>query len=1051
MLIGKNSEYLLKKTRAKSKMYEYAVPLDEHIKVEKNVKDLFLIAIGSIGSISNEIWSMNNHTKIVEVENSDLRFASSFFDSFMYSRIDEHQENNDYYALLGSIAYYFSNQIGSSKVMLKRLTHEIDLGCDGIENMIVAILNDEIEIYDSKKNEGRHQEFLNKIIECYQLFFKKNEPIHFEDFDVFKNNIYNSGSPRELLLCDALLAIFVKKVNNSALNLLPQFSKISNDLWQDFLFEKNSIKELWPAQIRLGKSGFFDGKSGVIQMPTSSGKTTSIALIIRSSFLANRSNLAVIVAPFRALCKEISSDLSTYFKSDLNVVVNEFSDIPDEKDLATFQNLKDKEKYIIVLTPEKLIHLIRNDITILEALNLIIFDEAHLFDEGSRGIGYELLISTIKHYISNESQKILISAVIPNAEVINEWLNENEGILVSDNSIKSSDKAIAIGDWNGQSGQLYFINPDNPDEEEFFVPRVVDIIQIDRIGRERKDRFFPEVDFTKLKVKNNDMSIYYSLKLIGNGGVAIFCGKKDSADKILSRILDLEDRGINISDFEKQVKNEESKKIANLIEINLGNNNEYYRAALKGILIHHAGIPNSLRMSAEYAMSEDLVGCIVCTSTLAQGVNLPIKYLIVSSIYQAGERIKVRDFHNLIGRAGRAGKHTEGTVILSEPFVYKKKTDYRNGWRWDNYKNILNPENSESCKSNLLKLVQKVNIRSYSAHFNENLSFDKFIKLRYENYENYKEAVNRLRNKLQTSYPDDVQRAFDKEFAIFENSMSAVESYILSFVVDGEYSLTADINTIAQNTLGYFLANTEEKEALENLFLTVSQYITNFPQKDIEEYGKTSLGVFSSEDLKEWTEEKLEEILTCDSANDLLVVLIPKLISLSQNKTMKNIVDEDEVITLSKLWIKGETYSEILIFSEQSSIKILRRKKKNIINLSEIIDVCDNGFGYSTILITSAIKIFVENLVKEPNDLVVKRLSLLSKQLRYGLPSIQEINIYELGFSDRVICQEIRNALYDFDLTTKTKCKRAIKKNKILVEKVISNYPTYFSELLNKF
>ena len=65
-------------------------------------------------------------------------------------------------------------------------------------------------------------------------------------------------------------------------------------------------------------------------------------------------------------------------------------------------------------------------------------------------------------------------------------------------------------------------------------------------------------------------------------------------------------------------------------------------------------------------MKEGLVRFVVCTSTLAQGVNLPIRYLIVTSVYQGKEQIKVRDFHNLIGRAGRAGMHTEGSILFAD-------------------------------------------------------------------------------------------------------------------------------------------------------------------------------------------------------------------------------------------------------------------------------------------------------------------------------------------------------------------------------------------------
>ena len=59
-------------------------------------------------------------------------------------------------------------------------------------------------------------------------------------------------------------------------------------------------------------------------------------------------------------------------------------------------------------------------------------------------------------------------------------------------------------------------------------------------------------------------------------------------------------------------------------------------------------MPHGIRLAIEHAMRENLIRFVVCTSTLAQGVNLPIRYLIVTSIYQAGEPIKVRDFHNLL-------------------------------------------------------------------------------------------------------------------------------------------------------------------------------------------------------------------------------------------------------------------------------------------------------------------------------------------------------------------------------------------------------------------
>lgn len=71
-------------------------------------------------------------------------------------------------------------------------------------------------------------------------------------------------------------------------------------------------------------------------------------------------------------------------------------------------------------------------------------------------------------------------------------------------------------------------------------------------------------------------------------------------------------------------------------------------------------------------MQHGLCKFVICTSTLAQGVNLPIRYLIITSLYQGAEKIKVRDFHNLIGRVGRSGMHTEGSIIFADPAIYDR-------------------------------------------------------------------------------------------------------------------------------------------------------------------------------------------------------------------------------------------------------------------------------------------------------------------------------------------------------------------------------------------
>lgn len=223
-------------------------------------------------------------------------------------------------------------------------------------------------------------------------------------------------------------------------------------LWQNYIQSAGSIKELWPSQIELGKQGIFSGKSGIVQMPTSSGKTASINLTLRSAFYSNRIENALIVAPFRALCREIYRDINAHFVDENNVIVSEVFDLPEiPQDFSIFN---DGKKRVFILTPEKLLFLLRNHQSFIDEIGLCIFDEAHLFDDPSRGTNFELLLSTVKQIFPKEIQKILISAVIPNSEAINRWFNE-DGVIVSNNSIKTTEKRVAFSDLNGSNEQLF--------------------------------------------------------------------------------------------------------------------------------------------------------------------------------------------------------------------------------------------------------------------------------------------------------------------------------------------------------------------------------------------------------------------------------------------------------------------------------------------------------------------------------------------------------------------------------------------------------------------
>lgn len=1022
MLIENTSKFYLKTIRAKAKMYEYNVPPNIHIIVPDEVNDLILLCIGIIGDIANDIWDIKHAPVVLSLEKEkQLYFTSKFFDSYFHSKLSE--EMNPYYILLGAVSYYFSNMNGSSKVMINLMEDfsDFEFNASGLEKVIIWLLNDN-QTFDINDININYRDYISELIDFHNAFFTCNNTKTL-DLEKFKKYIYSSGNNREILFVDIILAIFKKKIYNSFIYLMPKYSCIDREKWIQTFKNTKSIKEMWSSQILLGEKGIFRGVSGVIQMPTSSGKTTSIAFAVQAAFLSNRSSIIVIVAPFRALCKEILFDLEAFFSFDENIVVTEFSDIPESYEFDS-ANSDSITKKIFVMTPEKLAYILKFNPEIIENINTIVFDEAHLFDDKSRGTDYELLLSTINTYLKPTAQKILVSAVISNAAQLNAWINNENGVIVENNSIKVSEKTIAFNNFystnpSASFSNLHFIDINKNLEEEFFVPRVIQVTKLKKLNKERKERYFPS-----LKNNNQDVSIYFAIKLIKNGSIAIFCSKKDSANNFLKRFNDLQQRNIPLNNFISD-KNE-CLKIATLIKEHLGEN-FLYTAALNGIVAHHAGIPNGIRISEEYALKNSLVRCVVCTSTLAQGVNLPIKYLIVSSIYQSKEIIKVRDFHNLIGRTARAGKETEGTIILTENINKNIKV-------YDNYKKLLDIKKSEECSSNLLKLVRDIHTKDNGIIPAKTLN--EYISSKYSNPLEYIDLKNNiLENKKSNSEIFYLMKEI-------EQILISLENFILNFSDNDNENFE-----VIESTYGYFLATPEERKELKNIYNLIKSNIDNLEINEKLLYKKSMLGIIKTKELSKYIIDNLEIIE--DSDWDALILLIfNKLKESDDSKILPKLIDNENIPELLKMWLNGETYYKIWLYSNSKQLKIKRGKNENELSLENIILLCDSDFGYASLkIIQTIIEILIsqdcaKHIQDELNDILFR--------IRYGLPNKESVYIYELGFSDRIISQKMANEIYYFNCSSKRKTKRIIRKRKVELKKILENYPSYFSDRLEK-
>ena len=281
----------------------------------------------------------------------------------------------EYLKLLGASAYYLCDFPGSSKVLVNQI-EELDSEADGLDWFTRALLAHDFSEDIAEHFAGKYERILKAIISRLEVFFKDGEG---EDgvlrfLKSLKREAYRDGADRELLLADVANTLCKKKLEVSTWNALPRFTGIPQDLWKPFIQKPDSIKELWPAQLLLGQHGVFMGRSAVVQMPTSAGKTKATELIIRSAFLSDRTKLAIIVAPYRALCHEIYNDLAKQFRGE-DISLQLASDVLQE-DLSSFD---DSGSSILILTPEKLDYMLRQQPDLADATGLIIYDEGHLF------------------------------------------------------------------------------------------------------------------------------------------------------------------------------------------------------------------------------------------------------------------------------------------------------------------------------------------------------------------------------------------------------------------------------------------------------------------------------------------------------------------------------------------------------------------------------------------------------------------------------------------------------------------------------------------------
>ncbi|MEO6098585.1 MAG: helicase-related protein, partial [Fibrobacteria bacterium] len=560
-------------------------------------------------------------------------------------------------------------------------------------------------------------------------------------------------------------------------------------------------------------------------------------------------------------------------------------------------------------------------------------------------------------------------------------------------------------------------------------------------SKETKERRFPEKD------DSQSVALYLGLMLVRNGAIAIFCGRKDTATGLCEMLVDIADRGLGMPLPVALSDGPETERLASMYERNLGASALAARAAKIGAFTHHGNTPHGVRLAVEYAMKEGLGRFVLCTSTLAQGVNLPIRYLIVTTARQGGEKIKVRDFHNLMGRAGRSGMHTEGSVLFANPEVYDTRGSGES--KWPEFKALLQVKNAEPCASTLLSVLEP--LKSDGGQVNLPIDPLQVVRLYVADGEGGGIWVDEAAKLLVRKYfsIDTLRRQFSERRDI----LAAIESFLLAHweeAGEGQEFGSGPVGELTKRTLAYHFASAEQRVQLIQIFEMLAANViarVGDPEKR-RAYGRTLLGVGDSVVLEKWVADTLQPITGCENDEELFDVVWPCVAARIENDTFVKWRPIQAAEVFAKRWMAGDSFGVLHEGTIAASVRIGLGAKPRKPKIEHVVEMGENAFGFDGAHIVGAITELFDLMADESTEEPLRVIQTLQKRLKYGLPAGSAIVIYEAGFSDRPLALELAQILPA--ISNRTELATWMRTNRNVVEEVLDKYPMYFTKVFDR-
>jgi ATP-dependent RNA helicase HelY len=402
-------------------------------------------------------------------------------------------------------------------------------------------------------------------------------------------------------------------------------------------FSESFPFELDPFQIEACHA-LENGKGVLVAAPTGAGKTIIGEFAV--DLVINSGGKCFYTTPIKALSNQKFTELCTkYGESRIGLLTGDTS--------------INSEAQIVIMTTEVLRNMIYSNSKTIDDLKYVVMDEVHYLADKFRGAVWEEILI----HLSDAVQIISLSATVSNAEEFGEWLQTVRGeteVIVSEIRPVPLYQHVLFGnrllDLFGENQKL------NPE-----------LTRLERDSyRQVRGNWRDKPKGPKPLMRSE---VIEKLDREGLLPAITFIFSRNNCDAAVRQCLAA---GIKLTntDERKIIRSVIAKNMKNLAEEDLVvlGYYEWADALERGIAAHHAGLLPAFKVTVEELFQQGLVKAVFATETLALGINMPARTVVLEKLSKwNGEghvAISPGEYTQLTGRAGRRGIDIEGNAVI---------------------------------------------------------------------------------------------------------------------------------------------------------------------------------------------------------------------------------------------------------------------------------------------------------------------------------------------------------------------------------------------------